>query len=175
MKVKDETGKRYGMLIALEFVRLASNRAAIWKCRCDCGVEKELLIGRVKFGTTKSCGCYRRSRSKKHGETIGGRTPRYKIWVEAKARAKCKGMVFSIKVEDIIIPEFCPLLGIKLVNHSGGGSGPKDDSASLDRIDTNLGYISGNIWVVSNRANRIKSDSSLEELELLVRNLRKVY
>ena len=35
-----------------------------------------------------------------------------------------------------------------------------------------LGYTKGNVWIVSRRANMIKSDATLEELELLVNNLR---
>ena len=34
-----------------------------------------------------------------------------------------------------------------------------------------LGYIKGNVWVISNKANRIKNNATLEELRLLVKNL----
>ena len=46
------------------------------------------------------------------------------------------------------------------------------NSYSLDRIDSSKGYIPGNVWVISRRANAIKSDATLEELELLVKNLK---
>lgn len=39
-------------------------------------------------------------------------------------------------------------------------------------IDSSKGYIKGNVWVVSKRANTIKNNATLEELELLVANLR---
>lgn len=42
-----------------------------------------------------------------------------------------------------------------------------DDSYSLDRIDSSRGYVKGNIWVISLRANRIKNDSTVEELRLI--------
>lgn len=43
---------------------------------------------------------------------------------------------------------------------------------SLDKIIPKLGYVKGNVWVVSNKANRIKSNATIEELELLVKNLK---
>lgn len=49
----------------------------------------------------------------------------------------------------------------------------EDNSPSLDKIIPELGYVKNNVWVVSIRANRLKSDSSYDELLLLVTNLRK--
>lgn len=88
----------------------------------------------------------------------------------ARRRALLKGIPFDIDYTDIHIPEYCPLLGIKLNKHIGEGVG-FDDSPSLDKIVPELGYVKGNVWIISDRANRIKSDASLEELQLLVRNL----
>ena len=45
------------------------------------------------------------------------------------------------------------------------------DSYSLDKIIPELGYVKGNVWIISNKANAIKSNASLEELKLLVKNL----
>jgi len=44
----------------------------------------------------------------------------------------------------------------------------KDNSPSLDRLDNTKGYIKGNIVVISNKANRLKGDATLQELERLV-------
>jgi hypothetical protein len=43
----------------------------------------------------------------------------------------------------------------------------QDNSYSLDRIDSSKGYVKGNIWVISLRANRIKNDSTPQELRLI--------
>jgi hypothetical protein len=48
------------------------------------------------------------------------------------------------------------------------------NSPSLDKIIPSKGYIKGNVWVISNRANTLKNDASLQELELLVENLKKL-
>lgn len=43
-----------------------------------------------------------------------------------------------------------------------------DNSPNLDRIVNALGYVKGNVIVVSARANRLKSDSTLDELRKLI-------
>ena len=83
----------------------------------------------------------------------------------AKARAKRKGIPFTITHEDITIPEHCPVLGIKL--EPGSKYCARDSSPSLDRIIPELGYVPGNVEVISNRANKLKNDATPEELRLV--------
>lgn len=90
--------------------------------------------------------------------------PEASLWVAAKRRAKLLGVPFAIVIEDIVIPEKCPILGIQLVRSMGKGSGNFGASPSLDRIIPKLGYVRGNIAVISARANSIKSDASSETL-----------
>jgi hypothetical protein len=81
----------------------------------------------------------------------------------ARVRARNAGFPFAIQVSDIIIPTHCPILGIplfQLTGRKGGG----DNSPSLDKIIPERGYVPGNIIVISNRANRLKSDASIKEL-----------
>lgn len=86
----------------------------------------------------------------------------------ARGRARREGLPFNLALADITIPEVCPVLGVPLQH----GSKILDNSPTLDRIIPALGYTKGNVWVISNRANKLKSDASLEELEQLVRALR---
>jgi len=85
------------------------------------------------------------------------------MWIlpKAKQRAMKKGLEFSINKEDIIIPKYCPILGIELKSCGLGGG---DSSPSIDRINPKKGYTKDNIQVISIRANRIKNDASIEEL-----------
>ena len=98
------------------------------------------------------------------------KNPEFKLYWNSKSRAKKKEFDFNLTVDDIYIPKVCPLIGIPLF--SGGGV-IIDNSPSLDRIDSKKGYIKGNVWVISHKANTMKSDATLEELELLAKNLRK--
>lgn len=83
------------------------------------------------------------------------------LYFSAKTRAKKKNLPFTITLKDIFIPPYCPILGIPLLC-----CGPLSDySPSLDRIIPKYGYIKNNIIVVSLRANRIKSDATIDELK----------
>ena len=77
-----------------------------------------------------------------------------------KHRAKKKGIPFNLCLSDIVIPECCPLLGIKLQFNSK----ILDNSPSLDQIIPGLGYTKENTWIISARANRIKNDATPQEL-----------
>lgn len=92
------------------------------------------------------------------------------MWFAARNRARKSGLDFSIVPEDINIPEICPLLGIRLEISTGRH---KDKSPTLDRIDNRRGYVPNNIWIISYRANRIKNDASIEELEAVAIGLRR--
>lgn len=76
----------------------------------------------------------------------------------AKERAKVHNLPFNIDHSDIIIPTHCPVLGIELK------AGNNNTRPELDRVKPELGYVKGNVQVISGRANRIKWNATLEEL-----------
>lgn len=82
--------------------------------------------------------------------------------MNSKARAKKANLKFSLKPEDIIIPEKCPVLDIPLFRCSKNNW---MSSPSIDRIDNTKGYIKNNIVVVSRRANILKKDATLKEIQ----------
>ena len=64
MRYKDETGNRYGRLTVLHRVKNEKEPGrALWHCRCDCGKEVDVLGVSLRYGATKSCGCYQKDRS----------------------------------------------------------------------------------------------------------------
>lgn len=91
----------------------------------------------------------------------------------AKARAKKGGLPFNLELADIVIPTVCPLLGIPIVEgHLKGKQGPSPGSPSLDRLRPERGYVKGNVWVISHRANVIKQNATPDELERIAAQLR---
>lgn len=88
----------------------------------------------------------------------------------AKYRAKKCGIPFDLTPDDFTIPDFCPVLGHAF-------EPPKKNawwSPSLDRIIPELGYIKGNVQIISMRANMIKLDASLAELEKVTEYVRRL-
>ena len=84
---------------------------------------------------------------------------------DAKKRAAKVGIPFNIKSSDLFLPDVCPVLGVRLEVAS-------DDyrcRPSLDRLVPSLGYVKGNVRVISYRANTIKSDATIPELKAVIK------
>lgn len=81
----------------------------------------------------------------------------------ARKRASMYNLEYNLDIEDIILPEECPILKHKFERGKPGGS---KYSYSLDRIDPTKGYIKGNVQVISRLANAMKNDATAEELKL---------
>lgn len=93
----------------------------------------------------------------------------------ARERAKRKGVPFHLKTGDIELPTHCPVLGMELAFNRGCGHGGKDNSYSLDRIVPELGYIAGNIQILSSKANSMKFNATPKELVLFAEWVLKNY
>ena len=87
-----------------------------------------------------------------------------KLLNNIKRRCKLANVRCSLTVADITIPATCPVLGIPIFIGTGA---PCDNSPSIDRIDPDGGYTTDNILVVSQKANRIKSNASVEDLRMV--------
>lgn len=99
--------------------------------------------------------------------------PRYRLRrmvAQASLRAKRGGLEFGLEWRLMEVPSVCPLLGVPL--EFGGGCKGRTNSPSLDRIDPTRGYTTDNVWIISHRANVIKNNATLAELEMITENLR---
>ena len=101
-------------------------------------------------------------------------SPEWKMHQRAKQRCAKSGLEFDIKVDDIVIPDECPILGIK-INMNSGKSGAYINSPSLDRIDNNKGYTKDNIQVISQLANAMKGAASIDQLQKFAGWVNKTY
>lgn len=121
-------------------------------------MSKETHAAWVKANPEKGAEYQRRYRAK---------DSKMSLYRTARQRAKTKGIPFSIEFTDLVFPEVCPILGIKLTSYAGSKNkqaGGRNDSFSIDRIIPELGYVEGNIQIISHRANAMKSDASKEDL-----------
>jgi hypothetical protein len=89
-------------------------------------------------------------------------------WI--RARAKKRKIPFDLVESDIIIPSVCPVLGIPMKM----GKKNSNNSPSLDRRIPLLGYVRGNISVISNRANTLKRDATVNEIERVLEYMKSI-
>jgi len=161
----DLSGKHFGRI---EIVSLHSQtcQGTFWNAKCDCGTSFVVRGVNAKRGHTTSCGCRGLEALSENRTTHGlSHTPEYRLWVQAKGRARKLGRNFDLDLTDIVIPDICPMLDIPLFRGIGKHC---SNSPSVDCIRPELGYVKGNVWVVSYRANTLKSNLTLEQLKTLV-------
>lgn len=107
----------------------------------------------------------------KHGWII------YKL-SSIRQSAKKRKIEVTITYEDLepLVVDYCPVTGLKL-NYGLLGSKNKilPESPSVDRINNDLGYIQGNIIIVSSLVNRIKTNLSINELPTILNNIISFY
>ena len=131
----------------------------------ECRVCKLSLPPKSYKPNTRTCAkCLRRKYTDKMRSNRGAEY----LWTRAFKRAKANGREFTIKVSDVVIPEFCPYFGLKL-EFATDLQAP--NSPSLDRIDNSKGYVPGNVEVISVKANRLKSALSTEEMRAFATTL----
>lgn len=87
----------------------------------------------------------------------------------AKYRAKIEGMDFNLTLEELEIPIYCPVFGLKLQFNPGRR---KANSYSLDRKDNSKGYTKDNVKIISFKANQYKGDMTIEEVESLLKYMK---
>ena len=118
---------------------------------------------KCKGGYNSVCKTCRKPLSRKQYET---QSTEHKLWYRAKCRAKERDQEFTLELDDIVVPDVCPVFLAPFVENT-------PFAASLDRIDSTRGYVKGNIQVLSTRANTLKSNATLDELVKLVDFLQK--
>lgn len=129
------------------------------KCRECRGKHGALVLGKSKCQH-----CLDKDAKRRRNKAEAN--PAFHMFWNRKRLAQVEGIPFTITMDDIVVPEFCPVLGIRLVP---GCKVIHDASPTLDRIIPELGYVPGNIVVMSRRANRLKNNASLTELVALGR------
>ena len=161
----DLTGQRFGRLVALRLSEKRVDKEPMWDCQCDCGNVVTVRGKCLRRGETKSCGCYGREVSSKHGKEMLTKhgwygTRPYKIWCMMKARCTNQnapnyklygGRGITICDEWIDDPKaFCEW---------AVANGYKDN-LTIDRIDTNGNYEPSNCrWVTNIQQQRNKRNN----------------
>ena len=135
-----------------------------------CGKTFVWKEGKAHLNRSATHCCTRSCQNTTHG--LAG-TPKHRIWERVWKRAREQDIPFNLTVHDVPeIPEYCPVLGIELKANTVAG--PLDSSPSMDRIVPALGYVVGNVRIISNRANRIRADATADELRRVAEDAARV-
>jgi hypothetical protein len=104
----------------------------------------------------------RLAKSKKERDPIG-----YMLG-HAERRAARLGVLFALAREDLVMPEVCPVFGIAWEFGLGKMGWRNWKAPSLDRIKPRLGYVPGNVAIISSRANHLKNNASISEMRAVL-------
>jgi len=135
----------------------------IYKCNDCVKLEKAIEANERRKKTpnqTKLINKKYKDKQKKEKPTLYSAQQMYS---SAFKRAKALKLPFDIdsKYVNSICPKKCPILDIAI---KYGGGNKKKNSASLDRITPNKGYVKGNVQVISQLANTMKNEATPSEL-----------
>lgn len=123
---------------------------AVKNCIC-CQCKDELM---AVFRTTKEGKKYNAN----YYDRLKKENPAKLVLIWSKSRAKKFGIKFDLNEDDVKalypIDGLCPILRIPLdygFNHN-------DFSPTMDRLIPSVGYVMGNVSIISQKANRMKND-----------------
>ena len=151
MKSVDLVGKRFGKLIVEE--RLGNSglnkKLVYWKCKCDCGNYKEVSTANLNGNIVKSCGCYRNEFRKLKGKQASLN----RLFGSYKSTANRKGLDFELDINRflLLVTSRCEYCGIEPSNTFKPAHYDDRDPErwftynGIDRIDSSVGYIDGNV------------------------------
>jgi hypothetical protein len=155
--------KEFETLLGHKFEKTFCSRTCLGQSRIVPGKKERLREWARKY--RKDHPEWTRATQKRARKKLRDDNPAHLIWMETKKRAAKRGIPFEIEVSDIIIPKLCPILDIEL---SFGSGKVHDGSPSLDRIIPEKGYVKGNCFIISSKANRMKQENTLETLEKII-------
>jgi hypothetical protein len=151
----DLAGQRFGRWLVV--ARAASHKGTKWRCRCDCGGEKDVDAPSLRRGLSTSCGCI----SKTHGD-FGKRL--YRIW--ANMLNRCRNVNVPAYKDYgargvTVCPDWLSYPSFKAWAEANG----YEQTLTIERNDVNGNYEPGNCrWmpIAFQAANRrtVRRDSS---------------
>ena len=154
--------KKFGKLTVVKLIERSIGVS--WLCRCECGNEKEYITAELtrKNGVKQCRQCSNQSRRTGYEEITGSQ------WSKIKKGAIKRNIAFDITLEyiwQLFLNQGrkCAYTHIELKFGKNYNRNSADTTASLDRIDSNKGYIEGNVQWVHKNVNIMKQSLSHKE------------
>lgn len=157
---------RFGKLVVIKEIKLVNvdkdkknnrHHGKYWLCQCDCGNTMKAATNTLVCGHSSSCGCGRIDAISSCSKNIPGWY--YGQVIRSAYRRNIEFAVTIQYIDDLLVKQnfICALSGVKLVlNKRNIRTGKVASTASLDRIDSNQGYIVGNLQWVHADINKMK-------------------
>ena len=160
-KGKFHQGQIFGRYRVIDETIIIENEAKV-KCKCDCGNVRNVSCYTLIKGTSTQClTCGNSLKKDKNPSWKGFGDIPGKLISKLKRDAKTRGLEFNITIEDldkkIKSQKYkCALTGVELSTNY------KSMTASVDRIDSSIGYVIDNIQWVHKDINMMKRNHSEE-------------
>ena len=160
-KKKDLTGRKFGRLLVINEANERKHSYIQWKCYCECGNLVVVPSNKLQTGNTKSCGCLQKERAAESNKltktthSLHG-TKVCTAWYNIKDRCYNSNHKYyhyyggrGIKLEERFFSD------LPAFYEEVGDPPDNSDKWSIDRIDNNLGYITGNMrWATTKQQAR---------------------
>ncbi len=199
-RVKDYTGKRFGLLTVIKFDSMRKTKQggsrALFLCRCDCGNVTTVQGSHLKSGSIKSCGCFRKNHVNKdinYRRLIGKKFNRWTVQDHAgknkegavlwKCQCEC-GKIKNITTHSLVAgtSKSCGCIRFKGRKISKDGyvriykpGHPNSDNKQsiLEHVFVMSEYLCRPLksGEIVHHKNGIRDDNRIENLDLRIKNL----
>lgn len=164
--------KKFGMLTVLSKVTNPNSVEHKCICKCDCGKIIEIKRGSLTGNYVKSCGCLSHRTGENNPLYKGYKEIPGKFWSTLQREAKERNKEFLLTIEyiyELFIQQNkkCALSGLPIVLDSNS----EKRTASLDRIDSKIGYIPGNVEWIHKKINLMKHRYEKQEFIKLCKTI----
>lgn len=161
-RLKDMVGEEHGTLKVLSYAG-QKHKTSYWTCECQaCGRVVDVARSNLLSPLLRTCGCGLRAQGPKSKSWRGAGELSAMYLSKTRFRASRKGLVFDLDLKflwELFLSQDrkCRLTGDALtLARSREGYFHGEGNASIDRIDSTLGYTKDNVQWVTKDVNCMK-------------------
>lgn len=168
LHLKNEIGKRYGRWVVLArgtdviYNGDRPRKTTVWRCRCECGTERDVKGGSLRSGISVSCGCYRNECLRKPADVV--LCNRVANGIKQSARTR--------KIAYHLTPEQVRSLVLQNCHYCGASPSPAN---GVDRQDSDKPYIFENCvpacWPCNLMKNEFSEDEFLDQCRKIIQHV----